>query len=98
MSAGGNKIMSRKAAFSVVCRFMKSATWRRAQERFLAATPEQRWALHVGFWKSRGLSSVESRRKAGWGRTHEEQKNSVQAILSQKEFVKYLAARHGFEP
>ncbi|HEX7863203.1 MAG TPA: hypothetical protein VF773_22940 [Verrucomicrobiae bacterium] len=90
--------MTHKKAVASVGRAMKSVTWRRAQERFLSATPDERWELNVAFHKSRGLWSIEGRRKAGWGKSIEEQKNSVQAILIQKEFWKYLAAEHGFEP
>jgi hypothetical protein len=92
------KSTNHKVAASHIRRFMRSATWGRAQERFLTLTPDERWALNVDFWKSRRLWTIEERRKAGWDETHQEQKDSVQAILIQKDFVKYLAARHGFEP
>jgi hypothetical protein len=92
------KQVSHKDAVASMMRFRKTAISRRAQKRFLAATPDERWELNVDFLKSRGLWTIEGRRKAGWGEAFEAQKNSVQAILIQREFAKYLAARHGFEP
>ena len=69
-----------------------------AQAKFMVATPDQRWQANVAFWKSRNLWTIEQRRKAGWGETYEEQKDSPKRIPMQKQFVKFLAAEHGFEP
>ena len=69
-----------------------------AQAKFWVATPDQRWQANVAFWKSRKLWTIGQRRKAGWGDTYEEQKDSPKRIPAQTEFVKYLAAEHGFEP
>jgi hypothetical protein len=71
---------------------------RKAYAIMFAATPSERWEMHVRFLRSIGLWGLAARRHAGLGDSYEAQKESWPAAELNLRFQKYLAARHGFEP
>jgi ribulose 1,5-bisphosphate carboxylase large subunit-like protein len=67
-----------------------NTTTRKAYAVSIAADPTERLELNTAFLKHLGLWSIEDRRKAGYGKTHEEQKENWPYELMHQRMTRFL--------